>query len=281
MDFMQGHRSMMAAMQRDAESMQRRMMHDMSHMREEMQANAARMRQEAEQQMQQVRQASLARGEEMRRSMQVRAQEQHNMQRDLMSTHRQMMQEHSRQMRDHHRQAMNMSMNQFGSSSPSSGYDSFMQVQTGGGAGSTSVEVRDGCVYVNGQRVANMPNGGNVSVVNGVVQINGQRIRTDNPPAQAPEPHRRRREGGPDFHRGGGGESLQATCDRVSVAGTAVKDMEEPCPICLDEVCKDQATRTFECMHMLHRHCAEALVQDSASRRSALHCPVCRHQLQF
>lgn len=142
-------------------------------------------------------------------------------------------------------------------------------------AGAVSTSVVNGSVYINGQWVAEVPDGAPVSIENrdGIVSLNGTAIwppragARDQPQqaaAGAFEPRDRRRRDDP--------QSIALDSSRT---GVSTKDYEEPCVVCLEAIRAGQQIRTLPCFHVFHRSCAEAdFARDT--RPNPVQCPMCR-----
>jgi len=115
--------------------------------------------------------------------------------------------------------------------------------------------VVNGEVFVNGQMVAQVPNGGRLSLqtINGTVRVNGDVVWPPSERADAAEQVFR--------------NTVEAVCEQ---------DRDEPCPICLEQIVAGQRTCTLPCFHFLHRDCAEALFSSDHAASGAAECPICR-----
>jgi len=152
-----------------------------------------------------------------------------------------------------------------------------------------SASVQNGCVIVNGQPVARVPQGGPVSLqtVNGEVRVNGQRVWPRPDAADTPAPQVGDTAAGPpQGRRQPTRESLERARLRAlshSREGACGADLAEPCPICLQEVRTGDRIRTLPCFHMLHHGCAEALFaspqQVRGRGRLRVLCPTCRGEV--
>lgn len=164
------------------------------------------------------------------------------------------------------------------------------------GHGGISTSVVNGVVLVNGEEIARVPPGSPVSLqtVNGVVFLNGHIVWPRGAAVGAGA-------AGAGVVLGGAGGAATAGDAGVVLVGTGVvaaagaadvamnnsrssvceANREEPCPVCLDYIQTGQHVRTLPCFHFLHRHCAEAHFNWSASNPDGavggpVLCPVCR-----
>lgn len=240
----------------------------------QMQAQAGQMREQMQEQAEHMRRAQQAQAEQMREMMQQHSEAMRRSQQDLrqhMQSHMQAMQAHGGHMRQAHDRAwQDMQRNVRGRS----GYS--MTSSQGGSSSfssTTSVEVRNGAVYVNGEHVAQAEEGHvSVSNVNGQVLLNG-RVVWPRQGGEAPSPAKSQ------------SEALIEQALAFSVTGIKgeCRPGEEPCAVCLEDVAEGAATRTLPCFHSFHRSCAEecfktqALATSSRRRLAAVLCPVCRH----
>lgn len=296
-DMQRDMQSMMLGMQQDMWQMQR----DMSQAQQQMHSEMAQASQQMHSGMFQAQQQQQMHSAAMRQQMQSHVEQHRARYRDSMRASREQHREarlQRREARDQDRESRRSQRQAFGGGPPG------MFMVRGRPHEGVSTSVVNGDVYINGEFVTRVPNGGPVALDsnNGVVRLNGNVVwpragEASLPPEGAPEVHQplgdtfyppsRHHQAQPNVEETTVGQAVERAAEeatriayRSSCEGTCPRDHPEPCSVCLDDIEVGQQIRTLPCFHFLHAQCAAAhFARPSVLTRGArpeVVCPVCR-----